>query len=65
MISSSRYGLKSSWKWRPKLVSALPYGRAVIVGQVDMGDAQVERRAQHLALGGKRRRVAEVMPQAQ
>src|SRR5207253_8312694 len=40
-------------------------GRSVVVGQVEMIDAQVEGGAQQGALGVDRRAVAEVVPQAQ
>ena len=40
-------------------------GWAVVVGQVEMGDAQVKGRCQHGALGGHGRGVAKVVPQAQ
>ena len=43
----------------------LAVGRAVVVGQVEVGDAVIERRAQDLALHAKRRDLAEVVPQAQ
>lgn len=39
--------------------------RALIVGQVKVGDSQVKGCAQHLALGLHGGGVAEVMPQAQ
>jgi len=40
-------------------------GRAVVVRQVEVVDAQVEGGAQQRALGVDRRAVAEVVPQAQ
>jgi len=40
-------------------------GRAVVVGQVKVRDARIERGAQHLALTGQRRGIAKVVPQAE
>ena len=42
-----------------------PVGRAVVVGQVEVGDAEVERAPQDVALGLERLVVAEVVPQAE
>ena len=42
-----------------------PVRRAVVVGQVEVGDAEVECRAQGRPLRGQRLVVAEVVPQAQ
>jgi hypothetical protein len=49
----------------PEVDLGRPVGRAVVVGQVEVGDAQVERAAEHVALGLERLVVAEVVPQAQ
>ena len=43
----------------------LAVGRAVVVGEVEVGDAVVKRRAQDLALHAQRRDLAKVMPKAQ
>ena len=48
---------------RPKFSSAEPLRRAVVVGQVEVGDAQVERAADDRALPVDRAIVAEVVPQ--
>ena len=65
MTSSSRYGRRSEARIRPKFSSAEPYGRAVVVGQVDVRDAEVERPAQDRALRVERRGVPEVVPEAE
>ncbi len=39
--------------------------RAVIVGEIEMGDAQIERRVAQFALEVVRRVVAEIVPQAE
>lgn len=40
-------------------------GRAVVVGEVKMGDAAVEGRAQNLLLGAEGRDIAEIMPETE
>jgi hypothetical protein len=40
-------------------------GRAVIVGEIEMGDAEIKRRAAKLALEFMRRVAAEIVPQAE
>ncbi len=51
MISSSRYGARSSAMIWPKLISAEPVGRPVVVGQVEVRDPEVERAAQRSRAG--------------
>ena len=50
-------------KIRPKLISARAVRRPVVVGQVEVRDAEVERPAQDRAAGRQRPVVAEVLPQ--
>lgn len=49
----------------PEIDFRAAVGRPVVVRQIEMVDAVVEGGAQHLALGGDRRGVAEVVPQAE
>ena len=58
-------GLEVALQVLAKIGLGAAVGRAVVVGQVEVGDAQVKGRAQHVALGLEGRSVAEVVPQAQ
>ena len=50
---------------RPKLTSADAVRRAVVVGKVEVRDAEVERAADGRALGVEQAVVAEVLPEAE
>ena len=58
-------GPKVAFEVFAKITFSAAIGRAVVVGQVKVGDAQIKGGAQHVALGLQRRGVAKVVPQAQ
>ena len=47
----------------PEIRLGCSVGRTVVVGQVEMGDAEIEGSAADLALGAPRSIIAEVVPQ--
>ena len=65
MISSSRYGREVLGEHAAEVLLGRAVRRAVVVGEVEVRDAEVERAAQDRALALERLVVAEVVPQAE
>ena len=58
-------GLPVLLEMHAEITLRFPVGRAVIIGQVEMGDAVVESRPEQALLDLERRDVSEIVPQSQ
>ena len=65
MTSSSRYGRRSCSQQRAEVLLGRAVRRAVVVGQVEVGDAEVEGAAHDRAAVLERPVAAEVLPEAE
>ena len=65
MTSSLRYGAKSVGDDQAEVLLGGAVGRAVVVGEVEVGDAEVEGSPHDGALGLERSVVAEILPKAE
>ena len=63
ITSSSRYGPEVLRHQPAEIGLCRPVRRSVVVGQVEVGDAEVERPAQDGPLVGQRIDVTEVLPE--